>query len=118
MSIIDNIKEALTAGIESEKEVPGPIADFIKLAVEPVLKGSGLTDEALEQLDPEIATKIVTDMTEKIGTMIKELSMLHIDLLIGFVLILAKYVPGIKYDFDEDAKSESSNTDSTIVSDN
>ena len=117
MSIIDNIKEALLAGVEDENEAPGPIADFIKLAVEPILNSTGLTDEVLKDLDPEVATKIITDMTDKIKTMVIELSTLHIDLLIGFVLILAKYIPTIKSDFDEEAESEASEA-TTIVSDN
>ena len=108
MAIIDKIKEALLAGVVDVKEPPGPIAEFIVLAVEPILKSTGMTDEILESLDPEEATKIVTDMTDKIKTMVVELSTLHIDLLVGFVLILAKYIPGIKADFDADAESTDS----------
>ena len=107
MSIIDNIKESLLAGV-TNSDPPGPIAEFIVLAVEPILKSTGMTDEILESLDPEEATKIVTDMTDKIKTMVVELSTLHIDLLVGFVLILAKYIPGIKADFDADAESTDS----------
>lgn len=108
MAIIDKIKAALIEGVLDESEPPGPIADFIKLSVEPILKSTGMTDEVLDQLDPEDATKLIADMTNNIKTMVLELSLLHIDLLIEFVLILAKYIPTIKDDFDEDAAASTS----------
>ena len=116
MAIIDKIKEALLAGVV-DAEPPGPIADFIKLAVEPILASTGMTDDVLSKLSPEDATKIITDTTDTIKTMVIDLSMLHIDLLVGLVQIMIDNITVLRDNVSkEDDEADAAASEGTTLS--